>query len=84
MTITQNAKQCVDDNKLAHNGGKHNTTAPELMAMVQHDTTMWDLILNTVRGLLELKKTAYSLLVWKYGTNGKPQSSTEDNILTHK
>eukprot|EP00957_Ditylum_brightwellii_P102448 7809196-Ditylum_brightwellii.AAC.1 len=84
ITIKQNAKQFVDDNKIAHNGSKHNATAPELIAMVQHNTTVWDLILNTAGGLLELKKTAYSLLVWRYGLSGGPQISTEDDILTNQ
>eukprot|EP00957_Ditylum_brightwellii_P092025 7005901-Ditylum_brightwellii.AAC.1 len=84
IPTTQNVKQFVDDNKLAHNGGKHNATALELMAMIQHDTTMWDLILNTAGGLPELKKTAYSLLVWKFGLNGEPQIAKEEDILTNK
>eukprot|EP00957_Ditylum_brightwellii_P211766 15366577-Ditylum_brightwellii.AAC.1 len=84
ISITQNAKQFIDDNKLAHNGGKRNATAIELMAMEKHDTSMWDSILNTAGGLLELKKTAYSLLVWKYKESGEPQISSKEDIPSNK
>eukprot|EP00957_Ditylum_brightwellii_P121045 9232227-Ditylum_brightwellii.AAC.2 len=54
------------------------------MAMVKHDTSMWDSILNTAGGLLELKKTAYTLLVWKYKENGEPHISSNKDIPSNK
>eukprot|EP00957_Ditylum_brightwellii_P008974 678902-Ditylum_brightwellii.AAC.1 len=54
------------------------------MAMVKHDMSMWDSILNTAGGLLELKKTAYILLVWKYTENGEPYISNKEDIPSNK
>eukprot|EP00957_Ditylum_brightwellii_P081342 6187632-Ditylum_brightwellii.AAC.1 len=63
IVLQQNTRQFVDDNKLVHNGGRHTALAQELIIMVKEDVMAWDSILNTVSGLLELKKTAYTMLI---------------------
>eukprot|EP00957_Ditylum_brightwellii_P017281 1301977-Ditylum_brightwellii.AAC.1 len=66
QTIRRTAAQFVDDNKLAHNGSKTNLSPASLMAITSHDITLWDTFLNIDGGLLELTKTAYTILVWTY------------------
>eukprot|EP00957_Ditylum_brightwellii_P006377 483430-Ditylum_brightwellii.AAC.1 len=63
IMLQQNAKEFVGNNKLAHNRGRHTAMTQELMEMVKEDVMVWDSILNTVGRLLELKKTAYALLI---------------------
>eukprot|EP00957_Ditylum_brightwellii_P052595 3988311-Ditylum_brightwellii.AAC.1 len=48
--------------------------------MVKEDVTAWDSILSTAGGLLELKKTAYALLIWQFKENGKPAIKQESEL----
>eukprot|EP00957_Ditylum_brightwellii_P033216 2516556-Ditylum_brightwellii.AAC.1 len=52
--------------------------------MVKHDRSMWDSIQNIAGGLLELKKTAYTILVWKYPESREPYISNEEDIPSIK
>eukprot|EP00957_Ditylum_brightwellii_P203073 15333107-Ditylum_brightwellii.AAC.1 len=56
VSIRQNAKQFVGNNKLAHNGGKSNASSTEVMAMVKHDMSIWDSILKQQEGYSNSRK----------------------------
>eukprot|EP00957_Ditylum_brightwellii_P013403 1012401-Ditylum_brightwellii.AAC.1 len=80
IVIQQNTKQFMNDNKLAHNGGRYKASAQELMQMVKDNVTVWDSILNTTSGLLELQKTAYVMLIWQFKENGEPVIKQESGL----
>ena len=42
------------------------------MQITGEDITMWDTFLNIDGGFLELLKTAYTMLTWKFSVTGKP------------
>ena len=58
LQIKQNAVQFVDDNKLAHNGGKNDLTLTQLIDLTRHDITLWDTFLYIDGGQLELTKNS--------------------------
>eukprot|EP00957_Ditylum_brightwellii_P077563 5894020-Ditylum_brightwellii.AAC.2 len=83
LHIKQNAAQFVDDNKLAHNGGKNDLTPEQLMVLTRHDITLWDTFLYIDGGQLELTKTAYNMLVWQYNKLGTPTITPEKDLLAN-
>eukprot|EP00957_Ditylum_brightwellii_P144859 11033645-Ditylum_brightwellii.AAC.2 len=46
-------------------------TPQQLMQITGEDIMMWDTLLNLDGGLLELLKTAYTMLNWKFSATGK-------------
>eukprot|EP00957_Ditylum_brightwellii_P196626 14981299-Ditylum_brightwellii.AAC.1 len=47
-------------------------TPQQLMQITCEDIMMWDTFLNIDGGLLELLKTAYTMLAWEFSATGKP------------
>eukprot|EP00957_Ditylum_brightwellii_P107800 8223753-Ditylum_brightwellii.AAC.1 len=47
-------------------------TPQQLMQITGEDIMMWGTFLNIDGGLLELLKTAYTMLTWKFSATGKP------------
>eukprot|EP00957_Ditylum_brightwellii_P134757 10273765-Ditylum_brightwellii.AAC.1 len=78
--LQQNTKQFVGDNKLAHNGGRCTAPVQELMIRVKEGMAAWYSILDTAGRLLELKKTAYALLIWQFKENGEPVIKQESEL----
>eukprot|EP00957_Ditylum_brightwellii_P022900 1728351-Ditylum_brightwellii.AAC.1 len=80
FNIKQNAAQFIDDNKLAHNGGKNDLTPIQLMDLTRHDITLWDTFPYIDGGQLELTKTAYNMLVWQYDNLGTPTITPQKDL----
>eukprot|EP00957_Ditylum_brightwellii_P208279 15356652-Ditylum_brightwellii.AAC.1 len=64
IEIQCNAAQFVNNNKLVHNDSKTNLKPQNLMNIAGHNITLWGTYLHIDGGLLELLKTAYTMLVW--------------------
>eukprot|EP00957_Ditylum_brightwellii_P174151 13259257-Ditylum_brightwellii.AAC.1 len=84
ISVDRSVSIFVDDSKLAHNRGKRDYTPKTLMSMIRHDITPWDTYLNIDRGILELLKTAYAMLVWIFDKDGTPEIIPVSDFLNNK
>eukprot|EP00957_Ditylum_brightwellii_P068277 5184055-Ditylum_brightwellii.AAC.1 len=84
ISIKENAKMYVDDNKMVHNNKRFDSTAKELMNYVDHDVNLWDELLYITGGLLEQLKTNYSLMVWNFEETGKPYVESSAQLPSNK
>eukprot|EP00957_Ditylum_brightwellii_P036502 2764438-Ditylum_brightwellii.AAC.1 len=62
----------VDDTMLGHSN-TFGTDLDLLMAQIQQDLSIWQYYLECTGGLLEDPKTKYTMFIWKFYPNGKPE-----------
>jgi hypothetical protein len=71
ITVKRSADKFVDDASLINNDTEFNASPEIIMSYVQNDIQSWGTFLQISGGLLELTKTMYLMLIWKFQADGQ-------------
>jgi hypothetical protein len=78
IKVKRSIDMFVDDASLIVNATKPTLPAETIMEQTQNDISSWAKFLWISGGLLELTKTKYYMLIWKFNSIGAPSLWTED------
>eukprot|EP00957_Ditylum_brightwellii_P046356 3518143-Ditylum_brightwellii.AAC.2 len=76
----QNSAQFVDDVIKLHNNKNFDTDAQTIMEQIQKDVNLHGRYIWVSGGHLELNKTLYDLLIWKFTKTGRLELMTEEEL----